>query len=83
MLGYKDVSVVMVIPYDTGKPEVVMTFNKVITENDYWDILGSYTHDFPLWLNRDFLKNKSLVDHETNDVYILDTSKMLSFNSVI
>ena len=71
------VSVITVKRYDTGQTEVVLTFDREIGYNDYWDILGSYTHGFPVWLNDEFLRNKVYIDQDTNDEYKLEDEIML------
>lgn len=74
---FTNVSVITKKSYDTGITEVVMTFDRYVDHKFYWDILGSFTSNFPIWLNEEFFIKSYYVDEDTNDVYNLEEVTML------
>ena len=77
-MGFKSVSVIKQLSQDTGEfTRTIVVFNRVITKNDYWDILGNYTHGFPEWLNDELFEFKSYTDEETGNAYSLEEELMI------
>ena len=63
--------------------ETIMSFDRVVDYNNYWDILGNYTSDFPVWLNEEFFKDGSFLDPDTWDHYKLTSVPSLKLASGI
>lgn len=83
-MGYwKSNSVVTVKSSDPDRRPVVVSFNREITYNDYWNLIGAYGVYRPNWLTEDFLKNGEFVDEENGDVYTLSRESTYVFNSGI
>lgn len=81
MSQFKQVSVLKKYNEDTGKYEIEVIFNKIITKNDRWDIMEAY-HGSPKWLDDKLFDKGHFTSEETDDVnsenYMLDTEYILN-----
>lgn len=83
-MGYwKSNSIVTVKSSDPDRLPVVVSFNREITYNDYWDLIGAYGIYRPNWLTENFLKTGKFIDVETGDVYNLTQHATYVFNNGI
>lgn len=81
MSVFKEVSVLKKYNEDSGKYEIEVIFNKVITKNDQYDIMYAY-QSVPKWINDQLFEKGHYTTEETDDdnstEYVLDTEYILN-----